>query len=127
MCFHSLYGLSSHVVLYMFLLNLLSSLFCIEIGENSEKSNPILSATSHIELEILATFLNMSKLQNWLILLHQWAPLHILAILNLLFIQRTLANIHPYSFKFAMFSRACPVAPNLFAYLNLAASKTSCS
>ena len=31
----------------------------------------MLSATSHIGLEFLTKFLNMSKLQNWLILLYQ--------------------------------------------------------
>ena len=44
---------------------------------NSEKSNHMLRATSHIELEFLTNFLNMSKLQNWLILLYQSLPLQI--------------------------------------------------
>ena len=35
----------------------------------------MLSATSHIGLEFLTKFLNMSKLQNWLILLYQSLPL----------------------------------------------------
>ena len=43
---------------------------------NSEKSNHMLSATSHIGLEFLTKFLNMSKLQNRLILLYQSLPLH---------------------------------------------------
>ena len=43
---------------------------------NSEKSNHMLSATSHIGLEFLTNFLNMSKLQNRLILLYQNLPLH---------------------------------------------------
>ena len=43
---------------------------------NSEKSNHMLSATSRIELELLTKFLNMSKLQNRLILLYQSLPLH---------------------------------------------------
>ena len=42
---------------------------------NSEKSNHMLSATSHIGLEFLTKFLNMSKLQNRLILLYQSLPL----------------------------------------------------
>ena len=37
----------------------------------------MLSATSHIGLEFLTKFLNMSKLQNRLILLYQSLPLHI--------------------------------------------------
>ena len=36
----------------------------------------MLSATSHIGLEFLTKFLNMSKLQNRLILLYQSLPLH---------------------------------------------------
>ena len=44
---------------------------------NSEKSNHMLSATSHIGLEFLTKFLNMSKLQNRLILLYQSLPLHL--------------------------------------------------
>ena len=42
---------------------------------NSENSNHMLSATSHIGLEFLTKFLNMSKLQNRLILLYQSLPL----------------------------------------------------
>ena len=42
---------------------------------NSEKSNHMLSATSHIGLEFLTKFLNMSNLQNRLILLYQSLPL----------------------------------------------------
>ena len=42
---------------------------------NSEKSNHMLSATSHIGLDFLTKFLNMSKLQNRLILLYQSLPL----------------------------------------------------
>ena len=51
----------------------------LENGENSEKSNHMLSATSHIELEFLIIFLNMSQLQNRLILMYQRVPLHTLA------------------------------------------------
>ena len=47
-----------------------------QFRRNSEKSNHMLSATSHIELEFLTNFLNMSKLQNRLILLYQSLPLH---------------------------------------------------
>ena len=46
-----------------------------QFRRNSEKSNHMLSATSHIELEFLTKFLNMSKLQNRLILLYQSLPL----------------------------------------------------
>ena len=43
----------------VFLLGLLSSLlFCIENGKNSEKSNHMLSATSHMELDFSTKFLN---------------------------------------------------------------------
>ena len=47
-----------------------------QFRRNSEKSNHMLSATSHIGLEFLTKFLNMSKLQNRLILLCQSLPLH---------------------------------------------------
>ena len=46
-----------------------------QFRRNSEKSNHMLRATSHIELEFLTKFLNMSKLQNRLILLYQSLPL----------------------------------------------------
>ena len=60
----------------VFSLGLLSSSFCIENGENGEKSNHMLSATSHIELEFSKKLLNMSKLRNCLILLYQSVALH---------------------------------------------------
>ena len=50
-------------------------LVCIENGENSEKNNHILSATSHFESNFLTKLLNMSKFQNRLILLYQKVPL----------------------------------------------------
>ena len=62
----------------VFLLDLFSSLFCIENGENSEKSNHRLSATSVVELEFLTKFLNMSKFHNSLILLYQRVLLHLM-------------------------------------------------
>ena len=40
----------------VFSLGLLSSSFCIKNGENSEKTNHMVSATSHIELEFLTKF-----------------------------------------------------------------------
>ena len=40
----------------------------------------MLSATSHIGLEFLTKFLNMSKLQNRLILLYQSLPLHLVGL-----------------------------------------------
>ena len=43
----------------LFSLGLLSSSFCIENGENNEKSNHMLSATSDIDLEFLTNFLNV--------------------------------------------------------------------
>ena len=43
-------------------LGLASSSFCIEKGENNEKSNHMLSTTSHIYLEFLTNFQNISKL-----------------------------------------------------------------
>ena len=51
------------------------SSFCVESGENSEKSHHMLSATSHIELEFFTKLLNMSKFENWLIFLYQRVPL----------------------------------------------------
>ena len=59
--FHS--SLSSQVVSFTAFSPVFArSLFCIENGENSEKSNHMLSATSHIELEFSTKFLNTSKL-----------------------------------------------------------------
>ena len=49
---------------------------------NSEKSNHMLSATSHIGLEFLTKFLNMSKLKNRSILLYQSLPLQMLKFLK---------------------------------------------
>ena len=43
----------------LFSLGLLSSSFCIENGENNEKSNHMFRATSDIELEFLTNFLNV--------------------------------------------------------------------
>ena len=60
----------------VFSLGPLSSSFCIEIGENSEKSNNMLSATSNVELGFFMKFLDMSQFQNRLILLYQKLPLH---------------------------------------------------
>ena len=52
---------------------------------NSKKSNHMLSATSHIGLEFLTKFLNMSKFQNRLILLYQSLPLQLLVLGALIF------------------------------------------
>ena len=60
----------------MFPLGPARSSFCIQNGKNSEKSNHMLSATSHIEFEFLTKFLNMSQFQNRLILLYPRVPLH---------------------------------------------------
>ena len=57
----------------MFSLSLPLSSFSIENGENSEKRNHMLSATSHVVFEFLTKFVNMSKLQN---ALYQRVPLH---------------------------------------------------
>ena len=48
----------------VFSLCLARSSFCMENGENSEKSNHMPSATSHSGLEFLTKFLKMSKSQN---------------------------------------------------------------
>ena len=59
-------SLSSQAVPFSaFSLGLARFSFCIASRENSEKSNHMLSATLHIELEFLTKYLNMSKLQNW--------------------------------------------------------------
>ena len=61
---------------------LVVALFCrstCQFRRNREKSNNMLSATSHIGLEFLTKFLNMSKLQNRqtrLILVYHRVPLH---------------------------------------------------
>ena len=45
-------------------LGLARSSSCIGNGENNEKSNHMVSATSQSEIEFLTKFLNMSKLEN---------------------------------------------------------------
>ena len=47
----------------VFLLGFLSSQFCITNYRNSEKSNHMLSATSHIDLDILTKNMKLSNLQ----------------------------------------------------------------
>ena len=68
---------SQAMLFSVFLLGVLSFSVCIENGENSEKSNRMVSATSHIELEFMTKILNMSTFQNWVILLFQTVSLHI--------------------------------------------------
>ena len=55
-------------------------LFVVEVPANfvetAKRAITVLSATSNIELEFWTKFLNMSKLQNRLILLYQSLPLH---------------------------------------------------
>ena len=56
--------LSSCSVLCVLARGFARSSFCIANGENSEKSNRMLSATSHIEFDFFKNFLDMSQFQN---------------------------------------------------------------
>ena len=68
------------------------------------KGNHMLSATSHIGLEFLTKFLNMSKLQNRLILLYQSLPLHMVS-LTFAFV------LLKFFFNFSFYNKKLNLAP----------------
>ena len=82
---------------------------------NSEKSNHMLSATSHIGLEFLTKFLNMSKLQNRLILLYQSLPLQLSTVDKTPYLTEYQLN-SLFTFSFIGISKIIPLYFNATLY-----------